>query len=57
MSGMTLTATVGFDEAGRPAEIFLSGAKAGSGIAAILEGASVLISVALPDRENQESYS
>src|SRR5690349_20042434 len=42
-----LSATVGFDEAGRPAELFLSGAKDGSGMAAILEDASVVISVAL----------
>ena len=42
-----LTATVGFDPAGRPAEIFLSGAKDGSGLAAILDDAAVVISVAL----------
>jgi hypothetical protein len=33
MDGMMLTATIGFDEAGRPAELFLSGAKDGSGLA------------------------
>ena len=44
---ITLSASVGFDETGRPAEIFLSGAKDGSGLAAILEDASVVISVAL----------
>jgi ribonucleoside-diphosphate reductase alpha chain len=42
-----LSASIGFDETGRPAEIFLSGAKDGSGLAAILEDASVVISVAL----------
>jgi hypothetical protein len=42
-----LSACVGFDQAGRPAEIFLSGAKDGSGLAAILDDASVLISIAL----------
>jgi hypothetical protein len=42
-----LSATLGFDEVGRPAEIFLSGAKDGSGLAAILEDASVVISVGL----------
>ena len=47
MGGAILTATIGFDEAGKPAEIFLSGAKDGSGLAAILEDASVVISVAL----------
>ena len=44
---MTLTATIGFDETGRPVEVFLSGAKDGSGMAAILDDASVVISVAL----------
>jgi hypothetical protein len=47
ISNMTLTATIGFDETGRPAEVFLSGAKDGSGMAAILDDASVVISVAL----------
>jgi hypothetical protein len=40
-------ASVGFGVDGRPAEIFLSGAKDGSGMAAILEGASVVVSIAL----------
>jgi len=40
-------ATVGFDQAGRPAEVFLCGAKDGSGLAAILDDASVMVSVAL----------
>lgn len=44
---LRLTATVGFDRAGQPAEIFLCGAKDGSGLAAILDDASVLISIAL----------
>ena len=44
----TFAATVGFDPAtGRPQEIFLDGAKAGSNMAAILGDASVVISVAL----------
>jgi ribonucleoside-diphosphate reductase alpha chain len=42
-----LSACVGFDQVGRPAEIFLSGAKDGSGLAAILDDASVVISIAL----------
>ena len=41
-------ANVGFDPAdGRPREIFLAGAKDGTGMAAILDDASVVISVAL----------
>jgi hypothetical protein len=36
---MRLTATVGFDGDGRPAEVFLDGAKDGSGLAAVLEDA------------------
>jgi hypothetical protein len=47
MGGMILTATIGFAPDGRPQELFLSGAKDGSGLAAILEDASVVISVAL----------
>ena len=47
LDGMTLTATIGFDAAGRPAEVFLSGGKNGSGLSAILEDASVTISIAL----------
>jgi hypothetical protein len=45
VGNITLSATLGFDEAGRPAELFLSGAKDGSGLASILEDASVVISV------------
>ena len=40
-------ATVGFDEHGRPREVFLTGAKEGSLLAAILTDAAVVISVAL----------
>jgi hypothetical protein len=47
VGNLVLSATIGFDEAGRPGEIFLSGAKDGSGLAAILEDASVVISIAL----------
>src|SRR5690349_20930467 len=47
IGNLTLTATVGFDEAGRPAEVFLCGAKDGSGLAAILDDASVMVSIAL----------
>lgn len=50
VEGWQLTATIGFDEEGAPREIFLSGAKDGSGIAALLADASVIISVALQHR-------
>jgi len=43
LGGMMLTATIGFDAADRPAEVFLSGAKDSSGLAAILDDASVVI--------------
>ena len=43
-----LAATVGFDSAdGRPREIFLSGAKDGTDMAAILDDAAVTLSIAL----------
>jgi hypothetical protein len=47
IGNMTLTASIGFDETGQPAEVFLSGAKDGSGMAAIIDDASVVISIAL----------
>jgi hypothetical protein len=47
LGNVRLTATIGFDPEGHPAEVFLSGAKDGSGMAAILGDASVVISVAL----------
>jgi ribonucleoside-diphosphate reductase alpha chain len=40
-------ATVGFDEFGRPREIFLAGARAGSDLAAVLDDVGVALSVAL----------
>ena len=44
----TFEATVGFDPAdGRPREIFLAGAKHGSGLASVLDDASVIISISL----------
>ena len=44
----TFAATVGFDpEDGQPREVFLAGAKDGTDMAAILDDASVVISVAL----------
>jgi ribosomal protein S5 len=39
IDGMRLTATVGFDGDSRPAEVFLDGAKDGSGLATVLEDA------------------
>jgi hypothetical protein len=47
LGNVRLTATIGFDPEGRPAEVFLSGAKDGSGMGAILADASVVISIAL----------
>jgi ribonucleoside-diphosphate reductase alpha chain len=47
LGDMRLIATIGFDPAGAPAEVFLSGAKDGSGMAAILADAAVVISIAL----------
>jgi hypothetical protein len=38
---------VGFDNDGRPVEVFLDGAKDGSGLGAVLEDASVVISIVL----------
>ena len=44
----TFTATIGFDPAdGRPREIFLTGAKDGTDMAAILDDAAVTLSIAL----------
>ena len=40
-------ATIGFDEANRPREVFLVGGKAGSDMARILDDAAVMISIAL----------
>lgn len=40
-------ATIGFDELARPKEIFLSGAKEGSDMAAVLSDCAVALSVAL----------
>ena len=46
VGGQVVQASVGFDPAtGRPRELFLTGAKDGSGLAAILDDASVTISV------------
>src|SRR5215471_3523239 len=42
-----LSATIGFYPEGIPAELFMGGAKDGSGLAAILDDASVVISIAL----------
>ena len=47
VSGHRFTASVGFDEHDRPKEVFLSGAKDGTDLAAILDDASVVLSVAL----------
>ena len=47
VGGHCFMATVGFDEHDRPKEVFLSGAKDGTDLAAILDDASVVLSVAL----------
>ena len=48
VGNLTFAATVGFDPAdGQPREVFLAGAKDGTEMAAILDDASVVISVAL----------
>src|SRR3954465_2934976 len=44
---MQLSASIGFGTDGSPREIFLSGARDGSGMAASLADAGVLISIAL----------
>jgi ribonucleoside-diphosphate reductase alpha chain len=47
IGNITVSVSIGFGPDGRPQEVFLSGAKDGSGMAAILDDASVAISVAL----------
>ncbi len=48
VAGHTFHATVGFDPRdGRPREVFLTGAKDGTQLAAILDDASVAVSIAL----------
>jgi ribonucleoside-diphosphate reductase alpha chain len=47
VGNVVLSATVGFEETGRAAELFLSGAKDGSGMAAIPEDPSVAILIAV----------
>jgi ribonucleoside-diphosphate reductase alpha chain len=47
VAGMKLSATIGLDIDGSPRELFLSGAKDGSTMAAILADASVVVSIAL----------
>jgi hypothetical protein len=46
-AGQAFAATVGFAPDGRPAEIFLAGAKVGSAMQAMAEDAAVVISIAL----------
>ncbi len=47
VGGHRLAAMVGFDETGRPVELFLSAGKTGSALDAILGDAAVVISIAL----------
>jgi hypothetical protein len=48
--GTKVVATIGFDETGKPAEVFLNAGKVGSAINALLGDAAVVISVALQAR-------
>jgi hypothetical protein len=47
IDGGKYTATIGFDELGRPRELFLTGAKPGSDMDAVLGDLAVALSVAL----------
>ncbi len=47
VAGQVFTATIGFDECGRPRELFLTAGKEGSMLNALLADAAVVISVAL----------
>jgi hypothetical protein len=46
-SGTKVVATIGFDETGKPAEVFLNAGKVGSAIDALLGDSAVVISIAL----------
>ena len=47
VDGQAFTATVGFDEYGRPREVFMTAGKEGSMLNALLADAAVVISIAL----------
>ncbi len=47
VAGQVFTATVGFDDCGRPREVFMAAGKEGSLLNAMLADAAVAISVAL----------
>jgi len=47
VGGQGFTATIGFDECGRPRELFLTAGKEGSMLNALLADAAVVISIAL----------
>ena len=47
VAGQVFTATVGFDECGRPREVFMTAGKEGSMLNALLADAAVVISIAL----------
>src|SRR5437868_4194116 len=57
VGGIAYSATIGFDELGRPREIFLHGAKHGSGMAAILDDVSVVVSVAMQHGVSAEALA
>jgi hypothetical protein len=45
--GRRYTVCIGYDAAGQPKEVFVDGAKEGSGMRAILSDACILVSIAL----------
>jgi hypothetical protein len=47
VGNVPIVCTIGFDVGGKPRKVFLTGARDGSGLAAILDDASVVISVSL----------
>lgn len=51
------TATVGFDELGRPREVFLTGGKAGSDMDAVFGDVAVAVSVALQHGVSAEAMA
>ncbi len=57
VDGQTFTATVGFDEHGRPRELFLMAGKEGSMLNALLADAAVVISVALQHGVSSEALA
>jgi ribonucleoside-diphosphate reductase alpha chain len=57
VEGRPYKATVGFDEIGRPRELFLSGGKPGSDLDAMLADIGVAVSVALQSGVSAEAMA